>query len=96
MKVILHLLLNIADLFCTSIDYNILFLYSNIIDPIRGGIESVTYELAKYFSSKGYLCYYLTLNNTSNNDDKQFYLPDSSLFLNEKNNSNIFNSVSGI
>ena len=65
--------------------YNILFLYSNIIDPIRGGIESVTYELAKYFSSKGYLCYYLTLNNTSNNDDKQFYLPDSSLFLNEKN-----------
>lgn len=73
--------------------YNILFIYSNIINPIRGGIESVTYELAKYFSSKGYLCYYLSLNNTTNNDNKQFYFPDSSHFFSERNKDFLINFI---
>lgn len=64
---------------------NILFLYSNIIDPLRGGIQSVTYELADYFTLKGCTCYYLSLNNEKNNDNKQYYLPNSLTFFNEEN-----------
>ena len=64
---------------------NILFLYSGIIEPLRGGIESVTCELADYFTDKGCLCYYLSLNKDKNNDIRQHYLPNSSNFFNEEN-----------
>ena len=64
---------------------NILFLYSGVIDPLRGGIESVTCELADYFTNKGCLCYYLSLNEDKNNDLKQYYLPNSSKFYNDEN-----------
>lgn len=65
--------------------FNILFLYSGIIEPLRGGIESVTYELAEYFTDKRCLCYYLSLNKDRNNDIKQHYLPNSSNFFNDEN-----------
>ena len=65
--------------------FNILFLYSNVVDPVKGGIQSVTCELANYFISKGCSCYYLSLNDTRTNDIKQFYLPNSTSFYNKEN-----------
>lgn len=65
--------------------FNILFLYASAIDPLKGGIESVTYELSNYLSSIGCSCYYLSLNRSESNDSKQFFLPNDSFFLNEEN-----------
>lgn len=67
--------------------YNILFLYSNVIDPLKGGVQSVTYELSQYFTSNGCCCYYLGLNKTDKdiNTNVQFYLPNSSKFNNNEN-----------
>lgn len=38
---------------------NILYLYATEIDPLKGGIQRVTYVLSEYFRSKGHNVYYL-------------------------------------
>lgn len=68
------------------IKYNILFLYAGVINPLRGGIESVTHELSNYFTSKGHKCYYLSKKRVNDiGDNKQYFLPNESKFLNEEN-----------
>lgn len=73
--------------------FNILFLYSGVIDPLRGGIESVTYELSDYFAKNGCLCYYLSLHHDNNDDKKQYYLPNTSCFLNDENKIYLINFI---
>ena len=69
-----------------SIKYNILFLYAGVINPLRGGVESVTYELSNYFTSKGHTCYYLSRKRVNDfGENKQYFLPNKSKFLNEEN-----------
>ena len=65
--------------------FNILFLYYNVINPFKGGIQSVTYELSNYLSSVGCSCYYLSLKRSESNDSKQYFLPNDSSFLNKEN-----------
>mgnify|MGYP003291691583 CR=1 FL=1 len=72
---------------------NILFLYSNVINPIKGGIQNVTYELSGYFTSKGNSCYYISLNNLKIDDKKQYYLPNASSFLNNENKNFLINFI---
>ena len=69
-----------------NIKYNILFLYAGVINPLRGGVESVTYELSNYFTSKGHTCYYLSRKRVNDiGENKQYFLPNKSKFLNEEN-----------
>ena len=77
----------------TATKFNILFLYSGVIVPQRGGIESVTFELANYFSSKGCICYYLSLNNEITNNNNQHFLPNASCFLNDENKTFFINFI---
>lgn len=74
-------------------EFNILFLYSGVIDPLRGGIESVTSELSDYFTKNGCLCYYLSLHHDKNDDIKQYYLPNTSCFLNDENKIYLINFI---
>lgn len=65
---------------------NILFLYSTTINPQVGGVERVTFTLAKYFESKGYKVFFLGITDYySINDKRQFFLPDSSSFISKRN-----------
>ena len=74
--------------------FNILFLYSGVIEPLKGGIESVTYELSNYLRSNGCVCYCLSLNKSNYIDnDKQLFLPNSSCFVNEENKLFLINFV---
>ena len=73
--------------------YNILFLYSSVIDPLKGGVESVTSELSNYFLSKGCYCYYLSLHENNSNNKIQFTLPNSTCFYNKENIEFILNFV---
>ena len=77
-----------------SVKYNILFLYAGVINPLRGGVESVTYELSNYFTSKGHTCYYLSKKRVNDiGDNKQFYLPNESNFLNAENKAYLINFI---
>lgn len=73
--------------------FNILFLYSGVIDPLRGGIESVTNELAEYFTTKGCSCYYLSLNKNISSNKRQYYLPNSTCFYNVENKEYLINFI---
>jgi glycosyltransferase involved in cell wall biosynthesis len=65
---------------------NILFLYGSTIDPIKGGIQRVTNVLSSYFETRGLKIYYLGLKKTSQIvDDRQYYLPDSTVFNTNEN-----------
>lgn len=65
---------------------NILFLYSTTINPQVGGVERVTFTLANYFESKGHTVFFIGVTNCySIKDKRQFYLPDSSLFISKGN-----------
>lgn len=56
---------------------NLLFLYSNPINPTIGGVERVTFTLGNYFEKKGYKVYFLAANdNYLTKDKRQFLLPD--------------------
>jgi len=56
---------------------NVLFLYSENINPQLGGVESVTVNLAGYFEKKGFNVIFLSLpNNTPKIDKRQYFLPD--------------------
>jgi glycosyltransferase involved in cell wall biosynthesis len=58
---------------------NILFLYSEPINPITGGVERITYLLANFLETKGIKVLFLGLNeNTNIKDERQFFLPDKS------------------
>lgn len=73
--------------------FTILFLYYNVINPLKGGIQTVTYELSNYLSSKGCSCYYLSLKKSDSNDCKQYFLPNDSSFLNEENKMYLINFI---
>lgn len=65
---------------------NILFLYNEAINPQVGGVERITFSLADYFESKGYKVFFLALNNNhSVGDKRQFFLPDNTSFISERN-----------
>ncbi|MFA9192790.1 glycosyltransferase [Flavobacterium sp. FBOR7N2.3] len=65
---------------------NILFLYSSTINPQVGGVERVTFTLANYFESKGHNVFFLGfIESHSINDNRQFFLPDSSSCISEIN-----------
>lgn len=65
---------------------NIAFLYPLLINPQSGGVERVTFTLAKYFESKGHNIFFLALKkDNSYKDERQFFLPDSDLFISKKN-----------
>ena len=77
-----------------SVKYNILFLYDGVINPLRGGVESVTYELSNYFTSKGHKCYYLSKKKVNDiGDSKQYFLPSESNFLNADNKAYLINFI---
>ena len=59
---------------------NILFIYSNSINPNKGGVQRVTKVLADYFQLKGNNVFFLSLNKPTKSeyiDKRQFYLPYS-------------------
>jgi glycosyltransferase involved in cell wall biosynthesis len=65
---------------------NILFLYSATINPQVGGVERVTYTLANYFESKGHEVFFLGVTDLySVKDKRQFFLPDSSSAISQRN-----------
>ncbi len=65
---------------------NILFLYSEAINPLKGGVERITYLLADFLESKGHQVTFLGLTDCNQiKDERQFLLPDSSLFLTRRN-----------
>jgi glycosyltransferase involved in cell wall biosynthesis len=65
---------------------NILFLYNDAINPQVGGVERITFSLASYFQSQGFEIFFLGLNDHySVNDERQFFLPDTSSFISDAN-----------
>lgn len=56
---------------------NILFFYTETINPQKGGVERVTYSLGNYFCEQGNCVYFLGLHEDSSFvDDRQLYLPN--------------------
>ena len=65
---------------------SLLFLYNEAINPITGGVERTTYLLAEFLESRGYIVYFLGLNNIHGvNDKRQFILPNSTKFCSPEN-----------
>ena len=65
---------------------SILFLYNEAINPITGGVERTTYLLSEFLESRGYIVYFLGLNNIHGVKDKrQFILPNSTKFCSPEN-----------
>lgn len=57
---------------------NILFFYTETINPEKGGVERVTYSLANYFCELGNYVYFLGLHqDRSFVDSRQLYLPNT-------------------
>lgn len=55
---------------------NILFFYTEAINPTKGGVERVTFSLSNFFCSKGYNVYFVALHRDNEVDDpRQLYLP---------------------
>lgn len=59
---------------------NILFLYTQIIIPERGGVERVTSTLSDYFASRGHNVYFIAKSEERSVDVRQFYLPNSEVY----------------
>lgn len=56
---------------------NILFFYTETINPQKGGVERVTYSLANYFCAQGNrVCFLGVHRDLSFVDDRQLYLPN--------------------
>lgn len=65
---------------------NILFLNVESANPIRGGIQCVSYYLYKYFKSRGHKVTMLAWYRVVDNDAEDFvYMPDPSEILSESN-----------
>lgn len=75
--------------------HGILFLYSSAIESDKGGVQCVTRELADFFEDNGIKCYYLSLHksDTSFQDSRQYYLPDSYRFNTNNNIDFLVNFV---
>lgn len=57
---------------------NVLFIYSDIIDPLKGGVERVTNVLCNFFQENNINVYFLSLSrkvDDNNASTKQYYLP---------------------
>lgn len=57
---------------------NVLFVYSDTIDPLRGGVERVTCVLRDYFQEKELNVYFLSLSEKTEDvkaQEEQYYLP---------------------
>lgn len=54
---------------------NICFFTISRLNPLTGGVERVTYNLARYFISKGFNVFYFNLQGVE--DDKHFVLPNT-------------------
>lgn len=64
---------------------NILFYYTQTINPKHGGIAQVTFKLGEFLRKKGYTVYYLSKRKTNNDLTAwQFYLPKASKNENKK------------
>ncbi|EKA89725.1 MULTISPECIES: glycosyltransferase [Bacteroides] len=65
---------------------NILFFYTETINPQKGGVERVTYSLANYFYEQGNCVYFLGLHKDhSLVDDRQLYLPNKEELMTPEN-----------
>lgn len=65
---------------------SILFLYSGTINPQKGGVQRVTFDLSDYLANMGATCFYLSLKKNSESlDERQYYLPESYKFNTSKN-----------
>lgn len=64
---------------------NILFYYSNTIDPLRGGVQNITYMLADAFEKKGHRCFFLSRNMKEKIDDQRQYIFPSKVLLSIEN-----------
>lgn len=74
---------------------NILFLYRNVIDPEKGGVQRVTSVLADYFASRGHSVWYVSLVKRKFDrvhQERQFIFPNSQSFDNTMNH-NFFSSL---
>lgn len=61
---------------------NVLFVYSQAINPQFGGVERVTHTLANYFDSNGCKSFFLGAANSLQTDDpRQHFLPDRTTLL---------------
>lgn len=88
---------------------NILFLYGSSIDPIKGGIQRVTYVLSQFFEKKNHKIFFMSLAKSKHDSllANQFFLPicsectstENIMFLNsfiKKKNINIVINQAGI
>lgn len=65
---------------------NILFVYSNNIDPHSGGVQRITNSLGNYLCEKGHKAYYLSTHSKSNRENS-FSLPNIRYTLSQENNT---------
>lgn len=74
--------------------FNILFLYPQVIDPIRGGVEKVTFSLTEYFVKKGIHVYYLALSGVQKefDNERQLFL-NTGKHINTKKNREAFITI---
>jgi len=74
--------------------YNLLFLYPQVIDPIRGGVEKVTFSLTEYFVKKGINVYYLALSEVQKEfDNKRQLFLNTGRHINTKKNREAFITI---
>lgn len=65
---------------------NILFFYTESINPTRGGVERVTYTLSNYLCEKGHSVFFMSQHVDSDVDDsRQYILPCDKVLLCKEN-----------
>ena len=64
---------------------NILFFYTETIDPYRGGVERVTHTLAEYFIRNGHHVFVLGQHKNGASLPYQYFLPNSKKLITEEN-----------
>lgn len=74
---------------------NVLFLYSEVIDPQKGGVEKVTDIIADFLEKEGVGVFYLCLHKSRNNvnSKRQLFLPVQKSFFNKRNYSELYNII---
>lgn len=74
---------------------NFLFFYSSEINPQKGGVQRVTHDLCKYFTSLGHHVIYLSFSAPEINsyeNSNQYFLPNTE-YLQSKENIDFYNSL---
>jgi len=74
---------------------NILYIYSSPIDPMKGGIQKVTFNLSRYFASLGHNIKFLSFfrSDVNQKDFVQLFCPNCNQIKNKENEDYLYKVI---